>query len=153
MPLNAQVALSIVAHETSYGDLSRQMRVTPASHSVVLSDGTAANQAQVVWSDSRTLAGGSDTLALSSLADSRDGASVSVNITSVKVIYIKNTHASSSLTFSGGPLTASGVSIAAGGACVITDSTAGGMSSGSISVSGAAGGTYEIVLIGEGSVT
>ena len=62
MPLNAQVAVSIVAHETAAGDLSRQMRVTPATYAMLFTDGTGANQAQVVWSDSRTLSGSSESV-------------------------------------------------------------------------------------------
>ena len=87
MALSAQVSLSILAHETSSGDLSRTLRATPATYSVVLSDGTAAYQAQVVWSDARTLAGSSETLNLASLADTRDGASVTVTLTAVKAAY------------------------------------------------------------------
>lgn len=153
MALNAQIIVSILAHETSTGDLSRTLRATPASYSAVLSDGTAAHQAQVVWSDARTLAGSSETLNLAGLADTRDGAAVSVAITAVKTVYIRNSHASASLTFSGSPLPSSGLSVAAGGAYVQVDPTAAGMTAGTIAVTGPAGATYDIVLIGEGSVT
>ena len=153
MALNAQIMLSILVHETSAGDLSRTLRATPASYSAVLSDGTAAYQAQVVWSDSRTLAGSSETLNLASLADTRDGATVSVAITAVKAVYIRNSHASASLTFAGSPLPASGMTVAAGGAYTQIDPTAAGMTAGTITVTGSAGATYDIVLIGEGTVT
>ncbi|NBW16401.1 MAG: hypothetical protein EBR82_51315 [Caulobacteraceae bacterium] len=126
MALNAQIMLSILVHETSAGDLSRTLRATPASYSAVLSDGTAAYQAQVVWSDSRTLAGLSETLNLASLADTRDGATVSVAI---------------------------GLTVAAGGAYTQIDPTAAGMAAGTITVTGSAGAAYDIVLIGEGAVT
>jgi hypothetical protein len=153
MALNAQIMLSILAHETSSGDLSRTLRATPASYSAVLSDGTAAYQAQVVWSDSRTLAGSSETLNLATLADTRDGAAVSVAITAVKTVYIKNSHASASLTFAGSPLPAGGLVVAAGGGYAQIDPTATGMTAGTITVTGSAGATYDIVLIGEGTVT
>jgi len=153
MSLNAQITLSILAHETSVADIARTLRATPASYSAVLSDGTAAYQAQVVWSDSRTIVGSGETLNLASLPDTRDGAVVSVAITAVKAFYIRNSHASSLLTFAGLPLPTSGLAVAAGGAYVQVDPTAAGMTAGTITVTGPAGATYDIVLIGEGSVT
>ena len=45
MALNAQIMLSILAHETSAGDMSKTLRATPATYSASLSDGTAAYQA------------------------------------------------------------------------------------------------------------
>jgi hypothetical protein len=153
MALNAQIMLSILAHETSAGDLSRTLRATPASYALSLTDGTAANQAQVVWSDSRTLAGSSESLNLASLADTRDGAAVSVAITAAKAVYIKNSHASISLTFAGSPLPAGGLTVAAGGAYTQIDPSSSGMATGTVTVTGSAGATYDIVLIGEGTVT
>lgn len=152
MPLNAQVALSIVAHETAAGDLSRQMRVTPATYAMLFTDGTGANQAQVVWSDSRTLSGASETLTLSSLADTRDGAAVTVALTAVKAAYLRNSHSSISLSASGGPF-GSGVTVAPGGCVAVVDPSAGGLSASAVTVAGSAGGTYDIALIGEGTVT
>ena len=152
MAFNAQVTFSLLAHETSAGDLSQTLRATPASYAVAIGDGTGAAQAQVAWSDARTLAGSSETLNLAALADTRDGASVTVAITAPKVIYIKNTSASASLTFSGGPLTGSGVVLAAGGFCVLADTSAAGMGAGTITVAGSASATYEIVIVGEGGV-
>jgi len=43
MALNAQITLSILAHETSSGDLSRTLRATPANYALSLGDGTGAN--------------------------------------------------------------------------------------------------------------
>lgn len=151
MPFNAQMTFSLLAHETSTGDLSKTLRTTPASYAVAIGDGTGAAQAQLAWSDARTLAGSSESLNLASLADTRDGAAVTATVTSVKVVYIKNTGASS-LTFSGGPLTGSGVALAAGGFCVLADTSAAGMGAGTITVAGSTGATYEIVLVGEGSI-
>jgi hypothetical protein len=158
MALNAQILLSILAHETSTGDLSKTLRATPASYSASLTDGTSANQAQVVWSGTRTLpvvvgAPSGQTLALASLADTRDGAAVSVAITAVKAVYVRNSHATFAISLAGGPFPAAGVLVAAGGAYVQIDPTATGMATGTVTVTGTAGGTYDIVLIGEGSVT
>jgi hypothetical protein len=152
MPLSAQLALSFLSHESSSGDLARTMRVTPATYALALSDGSGANKAQVAWSDARTLSGASDTLNLASLADTRDGAAAVVTITAAKAIYVKNTHSSISLAFSGGPLTASGVVLASGGVCFLCNASAAGLGAGTISVAGSAGATYEIVIVGEGSV-
>jgi hypothetical protein len=150
MALSAQISLSIVAHETSSGDLSRTLRATPASYSLSLTDGTAASLAQVGWSDSRTLSGPTETLALSALPDTRDGASVSVAVTAVKAVYVR---AAAPLTFSGAPFPASGVAVAAGGALVQIDPTAAGTAAGTVTVSGSAGASYDIVIVGEGSVS
>ena len=153
MALNAQILLSILAHETSTGDLSKTLRATPASYSASLTDGTAANQAQVVWSGTRTLSGSTQTLNLAGLADTRDGATVSVAITAAKAVYVRNSHASLAISLAGAPFPAGGVSIAAGGAYAQIEPTATGMATGTVTVTGTVGGPYDIVLIGEGSVT
>jgi hypothetical protein len=154
MSLAAQVALSIVAHENSSEDIARQTRVTPASYALLVGNGTGANQAQVAWSDSRTLAGSSETLTLSGLADTRDGVTVTVNLTAVKAIYVKNTHATLPLTVSpAGLATNSKYVVCPGGACVHITPSAAGDAYTSIAVAGTAGGTYDIVLVGNGSVS
>ena len=72
MPINAQVLLSVLSHESTSGDISQTLRVTPATYALSLGDGTGANQAQVAWSDSRTFpAGGEDSFAIRSLTDDR----------------------------------------------------------------------------------
>jgi hypothetical protein len=152
MALNAQIVLSILAHETSSGDLSRTLRATPVNYALALGDGTAANQAQVAWSDSRTLAGASETLNLASLADTRDGAAAVVSVTAVKALYVRNS-GTATLTFAGAPFPAAGQAIAPGGALVQCDPTAAGITASGVTVTGSAGCAYDIVLIGEGSVT
>ena len=152
MPLAAQVALSILAHETSSGDLSRTLRATPANYALTLTDGTGANQAQVVWSDSRTLAGASETLNLTSLADTRDGAAVTVTMSAVKSLYARNS-GTVTLTFAGSPFPAGGQAVAPGGAVVQCDPTAAGMAASGLTVTGSPGGSYDLVLIGEGTFT
>ena len=110
MALTAQIALSILAHETSSGDLSRTLRATPANYAIRLTDGTGANQAQVVWSDARTATTSNDDLTLWNLSDTRDGASVTVAFTQVKLVYVKNTSSTQVLRIGG----ASGVGAFAG---------------------------------------
>lgn len=154
MPLNAQIALSVVAHESSAADLARALRVTAASYAASLSDGTGAGQAQVAWSDSRTLGGSSDSLNPSSLADTRDGAAVTVAFTGIKVIYIRNTHASNAIAVTSTTLSSSGsVTIEAGCCLAISAATAAGRTPAAFTISGSSGTTYDIALIGNGSVT
>lgn len=151
MALTAQIALSILAHETSNGDLSRSLRATPANYATTLTDGTGAGQAQAAWSGVRTLSGSSAVLNLSSLADVRDGAAATVTLTAVKAVYVRNA-GTTSLTFAGAPFPAGGLVVAAGAVAVLCDPSAAGMAAASVTVTGTTGGSYEIVLIGEGSV-
>jgi hypothetical protein len=165
MALDAQILLSILAHETSSGDISRTLRATPASYSLSLSDGTGANQAQVVWSDSRTIAdGGDDTPNVAGLTDDRG----TVAFTAVKLIYIRNT-GSVPLNLIGNGDWATGpqklpdtsnYEIPAGGCWLATNPTAAGWSVGAspkyltiANQSASTAATYEIVLVGEGTVT
>ncbi|MGA1399291.1 MAG: hypothetical protein ACO38P_02770 [Phycisphaerales bacterium] len=152
MALSAQIAISLVAHETSAGDMSRTLRVTPAAYGALLADGTSANQAQVVWSDSRTMAGSTETLNLGGLLDVRDGATATVTITAVKAAYAKNSHASAGISVAGGPF-GSGVTLAAGAVAVLVNASAAGMAATGVTVTGSSGATYDIMLIGEGSVS
>lgn len=150
MALDAQILLSLIAHESSSGDISRTMRATPAGYSLTLTDGTGAAQAQVVWSDARTLAGSTDALDASSLTDDRG----TVSLTALKAVYIRNT---STATLTATPSAAAAFGgtyhIRAGGAAVSVASDAAGMAAGTLTVAGSAGQTYDIVLIGEGSVS
>jgi hypothetical protein len=167
MPLNAQIMLSILAHETSAGDLSRTLRATPASYALSLTDGTGANQAQIVWSDSRTATTSNDDLPLKTLPDTRDGAAVVVAFSNIKLVYVKNTSATETLRIGGvagvtafaGLPPAAAIQIDPGG-CYFFCSPAGDGPSAGIgveavarfaSVSGSC--TYDIVLIGEGTIT
>jgi len=173
MALDAQILLSILAHETSSGDISRTLRATPASYSLILGDGTGANQAQVVWSDARTIgAGGYEDLNFQALTDDRG----TVALTTLKLIYLKNTSGAGSISlgtlfdvpytrpanaFFHTPLSSdalgAGYQVRPGGLVVAADPGAAGYlvsaSAKNFRVSGASGATYEIVLIGEGTVT
>jgi len=158
MPLNAQILLSILAHESSSGDISETLRATPTSYSLELTDGTGANQAQVVWSDARTIAaGGTDNLNLASLSDDRG----SIAFSQVKAIYARNTHATENMkiggsgagAFGGLPATVNRT-LPPGGAYLMTAPTAGGFDGGLFAQFSSPGGevTYEIILIGEGTI-
>jgi hypothetical protein len=167
MPLSAQVLLSMVAHESSSGDLSKQMRVTPATYAVAFSDGTGANQAQVAWSGARTIGvSESDDLVLTALADDRGA----VSFSSIKALYIKNTSATDislgrdqqgdempSSPWDGTPMSSTSGYALPGGAsiCVCNPSAAGiaVFSGNKLRVSGGSGSTYEIALIGEGTIS
>lgn len=154
MPLNAQITLSVVAHESSAADLARALRVTSASYTAAIADGTGAGQAQVAWSDSRTLGGSADSLNPASLPDTRDGAAVTVSFTGIKVIYIRNTHASNSITVASTTLSSSGsVTVEAGCCLAISAATAPGKTPATFTISGSSGTTYDIALLGNGTVT
>jgi hypothetical protein len=146
MSLAAEVLVNLVAIETDTADIARNTRVTRADYFVSLTEGTEANQAQIVWSDSR-VSGGTDTLQLSALSDTRDGAAVTVNLTALKAIYLKNTGSTHTLTVTG----AYTGSVAPGGVLVNVNPTATGTTSATLYVTSTAGATYDIVIVGEGS--
>ena len=152
MPLNAQIALSLIAHETTAGDLSQTLRATPVSYAVSLSDGSGANQAQVVWSATRTLSGASESLPLAALQDTRDGSPATVTMTAVKAAFVRNKGASS-VSFAGAPFPSAGITAAAGATIVLCDPSAAGMAASGVTVTGTVGGSYDIVFVGEGTVT
>jgi hypothetical protein len=165
MALNAQIALSILAHETSNGDLSRTLRATPANYAIALADGTGANQAQVVWSSSGTATTTNTDLNLSAIEDTRDGASVTVTFTAIKAVYVRNKSDSVALSIGGPTNVTSGIwfpaipiqiqpggcyFVSAPGADGISVNPAGPRIARLASVSGTA--AYDVVFIGEGSV-
>jgi hypothetical protein len=167
MSLNAQILLSVLAHESESGDISRTLRATPAAYAMTLSDGTGANQAQVVWSDSRTVASTPDDIDLAAISDDRG----TVAFSSIKAAYIKNTHASSQLDIIAGDAVAnswagfgygdeggaSSLMVAPGGVAFIANPTAAGAAVSAslriLRINATPGVTYDIVLIGEGTVT
>lgn len=146
MSLSAEVLVNLVAIETDAADIARNTRVTRADYFASLTEGTAANQAQIVWSDSR-VSGGTDTLQLSALSDTRDGAAVTINLTALKAIYLKNTGDTHTLTVTG----AYTGSVGPGGVMVNVNPTAAGTTSATLYVTSTAGATYDIVIIGEGT--
>lgn len=159
MPLNAQISLSIIAHESTSGDISRQMRVTPAIYAAMLTDGTGANQAQVVWSATGTIpeAAGVSFL-FSNLQDDRG----TVSITALKLMYVRNpgtqTLQLSPPNWSNGPLSAGNIVLPPGAAVTFVCPTSAGWPTTSnnaqlaVDTSNEAT-TVEVVFIGEGTVT
>lgn len=152
MSLEAQVTLSVVSQESGSAGLAQSMRVAQAAYSQSFVAGTGAGQAQVSWTDARTLAGASETLNLSALAEVRSGSVATVNMTAVKALYVRNT-GTAALSVAGAPFPSGGVTIAPGGCVAQVDPTAGGMAASGVTVTGSAGGTYDIVLLGEGAVS
>ena len=177
MALTAQIALSILAHETSSGDISRTLRATPVSYAASLSDGTGANQAQVVWSASRTATSAGETLDLRSLADTREDSAAVVSFTAIKTLFIRNTGVAP-LRIGGlsainspwaglpnaGTLSCSTPYQLAPGACLcLCDPSDSGLGGGVQPIAGvsyfarfstsSSSTTYDIVLIGEGTIT
>ena len=148
--IDAQVLLSILAHETSSDGISQSLRATPETYSLTLADGTGANQAQVAWSDSRTLAGSSETLDAASLTDDRG----TVTMTALKAVYFKNA-STAALTFTPTPAGAFGGTfhVRPDGAVLSVAPDAAGMAPGEMVVAGSAGQRYDVILIGEGTVT
>jgi hypothetical protein len=118
----------------------------------MLANGAAADQAQVAWSASRTLSGSSQSLSLSALPDTRDGVTATVTLTAVKGYYVRN-RGTSSLAFAGAPFPAGGQTVAAGAVAFQMDPSASGMTSSVVTVTGTAGGAYDIMLLGNGSVS
>ena len=163
MPLNAQILLSILAHETSSADLSMTLRATPANYAIALTDGTGANRSQVVWSGSLAATPSSADLALSALPDTRDGAQVTVAMSTVRVVYVRNKSDNQTLTiglagitnFSGFPAVGNGVR--PGGCYIATAPDALGFPvlAGHVARIRTSSGSadYDIVLIGEGSIS
>lgn len=149
MAFSSQIVLSLVAHESSAGDISRTLRTTPVSYALSLGDGAGAGQAQVAWSGTKTLAGASEVLNLASLPDTRDGSPATVTVTAVKGWYVRNS-GTATLTFTGSPF--SGQTVAPGAAAAQFDPSAAGMAASGVTVTGSAGASYDIVLIGEGTV-
>lgn len=173
MTLTAKILLQILATESSSSDLSSTTRVTNVARTVNFANGTGANQAQIVWSDSRTISVEVvDILDLAAgLADDRG----SVEFTAIKAIYVRNTGTvplswrapllalADTEDWGSGPLQADetqGVQIPAGGILLLTNPSQDGWLVGSgdeqiqiLNPSDTAAAAYDIILIGEGTIT
>jgi len=149
MSLSAEVLASVVARETGTGDLVVNSRFTKYDFFREFADGTGADQAQIVFSDSRTAPQGSFTILLSAISDVRNGSTALVNFSAVKVIMVKNTHAAYTITLTG----AFSGTIKPGGVFLLVDPSAAGASPSSLFFETTAGATYDLVVIGEGTIT
>jgi predicted methyltransferase len=148
MSITADVLLSLHADEAGAGNIHVSRRVTRYDYTRRFTDGQGASQAEILYSDSRTASSGSFTILLSAITDTRNGQSVTVNFFAVKVIFIRNTHATNNIVFSG----AFTATIKPGGAFALVDPTADGVPGSSLFVTTTAGTTFDIVIIGEGTV-
>ena len=160
MPLNAQISLSIIAHESTSGGILRQMRITPAMYATTLTDGTGANQAQVVWSATETIPEGTAaTFTFSNLQDDRG----TVSITALKLMYVRNIGAVATLqlsppNWSNGPLSSGNIRLPPGAAVTFVCPTAEGWPTTSSNAALVVSTSFEetpveVVFIGEGTIT
>ena len=149
MSLSAEVLASVVARESGTNQLAVNSRSTKYDYFREFADGTGADQAQIVYSDNRTAASGSFTILLSAISDVRNGSSVLVQFSAVKVIMVKNTHATHTITLTG----AFSGTIKPGGVFLLVDPSAAGASPSSLFFQTTAGATYDLVVIGEGTIT
>ena len=162
MTLEADILFSIVANETDAGDYAKDVRTTKVENFIALTDGTGANQAQIAWSDSRTATNSGDAIDLRALVDDRG----TITFTAIKAMYFRNTGAA--MIYWGDvnqPWSAfvedlgdSNLLFPAGTAMLLTASSAAGFEvspqSKNINLVAFQGSsTYEIVLIGEGTIT
>jgi hypothetical protein len=165
--LNAQILLQVLATETVAADLATSVRTTSISQTVALTDGTGASQAQLTWSDSRSILPASDDiLDVSSLADDRG----TVQFTAVKAIYLRNTGTVSiywdgNADWDTGPQKTpdtSRMEIPAGGIYLATNASADGWAVGAsaeyVTIENGdpaelETATYDLVIVGEGSIT
>ena len=161
--MNVDIALTIYSLYTKSLDLSTPEDVISLARNIELSDGTGSGKANRHWSDERSLgSGANETIDLTALTDAFGR---TLTFTKLKVIYIKNTSSTAAIIKIGGATNhvdifdnASDIMpIHPGGdfrwtfpttGLTITDSDSEDLK---IESSGAAG-TYEIVIIGEGTV-
>jgi len=161
--LTAQILLQIAAVETSTADLSATVTTTNVSRSISFATGTGANQAQVAWSDSRTIdPSGEDIPDLAALDDARG----TVAFTAIKLIYIRNT-GTQAINWNGNgdwdtgpeklPDTAN-YEIPPAGIYLASNPSAAGWAVGAsgqyltLVNNGGTAASYDILLIGEGSI-
>lgn len=158
MGLEANVGLTIVAHESATEALTDVFRVTNVNYAASYTDGTGANQAQLVWGITATCGTSAVQYDLRSLPSDRGN----VTVTAAKVCYVKNlssnVHISLSapagLTpFPGFPRTA--LDVHEGGVYAVVATDAGGynaVSAFQAQVAATAGtAAFQFILIGEGT--
>lgn len=163
MSIDGRINVDVLFHDKSTGSLSSQLRVDAATYSLPLTDGTGVNQAQLVWSSSATNTGtAADEWILQSLSDSRG----SVSFTAIKAVYVRNKSSTQRLTVTADNWTTIdpvllpwNLLIPAGGVCLYTNPTADGWTTGggsALSIISEGDGQsvdYDILLVGEGTVS
>jgi hypothetical protein len=86
MGLEANVGLTIVAHESATEALADVFRVTSVNYAQSFTDGTGANQAQVCWGITATCGTSAVQYDMASLPSASGG----VTVTATKVCYVRN---------------------------------------------------------------
>lgn len=161
MSIEGRISVDCLFHDTTTSNLSSGLRVASVTYSLPLTDGSGANQAQLTWTSSATADGTTpDELIVQALSDDRG----TVNMSAVKVIYIRNKSTSYRLSVTvdnwttlDPTLSPFNLLIPAGGCCLYTNPTSTGWTTtGSSAFSIIAEGEgqtvdYDILLVGEGS--
>lgn len=155
MSFEARVVLSVLAHEPNSGDIATGVRVTSGEHAMALAEGTGANQANLAFTHTATIAAGGSLTVMTAGSTSLDDRGT-LSFTAIKAIYIRNT-GTVALRFAGAGPASGNYSIPAGGAWAATNPTDAGFAiTGSSAMAvhndAASSGACEIVLIGEGTI-
>ena len=162
MSIDGTVSAAFTANDRRTVGLNSNSNIpVNATPATAFTNGSGANQAQVLWQASRALSGTTDTLDLQfGLSDSYGTA---VDLTAVKAIYVQNTSATNNIVLGNagsnpwsGLLSATGTLTLLPGDWFVaaTPSSAGwAVSSTSLNllVTGTSGQTYSIALLGVGT--
>ena len=99
MALTTRITLKIQTQYTNPADLSTPADNVTQDYSIVLADGTGADQADVIFHDQRTLADAAiDTLDLYASGSLLDPLGTALTMDQLKFLYIENTSTTNSLT-------------------------------------------------------
>lgn len=159
MSVTGNVVVQVALDESTDLDLATSTIKHRDPQNLALTSGTGANQVNAVFSDERTLTATSETLDL--YGGLTNALGTTLNFAKIKVLYIKNTHASSNLLVgnaSAPVLLCSAANdiiiVPPGGVLLITAPASGGItvtnsSADGIKIdSGAATITYNIIIAG-----
>lgn len=156
MTLAAQTLIQFVVTETSTDDLASTVRTTNITQPLVWADGTGSGEAQLTWSDTRTFGpSDEDTLDFRALPDARG----TVLFTEIKAIYVK---AGAGYVYFGSssgenPLNNSPTAVLSPGSVLSAVFPSAGITTSTTSkfviINGGESETYDILVIGEGSIS
>lgn len=88
--LSAQLKLSLSMALTQQSDLTVENSTGTFTHSLALANGTSANQADILWSDQRTLAAGANESLDLNGTSLKDAFQTSVAMAKIKLILVEN---------------------------------------------------------------
>ncbi len=105
--LTTKISLGFTTEYTSTGDLSNPRDSMSINRNIELTSGTGANQANVIFTDSRTLTDthahdANEVLDVYASGSLKDPLGTALTISALKVIYVYNTSTTSSLLVGGG---------------------------------------------------